>query len=146
MRPILFHPRDVLFFRDAKPMSGSSAGDGARWPLPSVLHSAMLSAFHERWPAGVDSESVHHRREEEKRSSFRFGGLRTLGPFPTCRQGDGRWTTCVPTPVDLLPNGRLLPVKRTDGWTDNLPKPLCYPVTSDAPPTKEKRGPWITLD
>jgi len=146
MKPLLFHPRDVLFFRDAKPLGGSSAGDGARWPLPSVLHSAILSAFHERWPDGVDSESQHHRRDGENAASFRFGGLRTLGPFPACWEKGGRWTICVPTPADLTAHGRLLPVEGSGGWDGNLPEPLRYAVANSAPPSKETLGSWIALD
>ena len=128
MKPILFHPRDVLFFRDARPMRGASAGDGAEWPLPSVLHSAMLSAFHERWPTIQSWESRHVNWTEKERgkfqvgqaqenitSSLRFGGLRTVGPFPVRRATDGTCTTFVPTPADLMPAGRLMPVSRCSG-------------------------------
>ena len=56
-------PRDVLFFRGGKPMGASAIGEGGGWPMPSVFHQAMLSAFHERWP---DAKTKHQHFEEDK--------------------------------------------------------------------------------
>ena len=40
-------PRDRLFFKDARPLGGSNVGGGANWPLPTLFHSALLSAIHQ---------------------------------------------------------------------------------------------------
>ena len=50
MHQLEITPRDILFFRDGRPIGASDAGHGADWPLPSTFHEALLSAFHERWP------------------------------------------------------------------------------------------------
>ncbi len=156
MKAFTLQPRDLLFFRDARPMSGASEGAGARWPLPSVLHSALLSAFHDRWPEdpGWESRHTHFTPEEQEKfqngigSTMRFGGLRTLGPFPwrcshsTDPSGDSG-ELFFPTPADLVCGGRMQPVPAPG--TGNLPEPLRYPVAADAPPAKEKPDPWISL-
>lgn len=139
MRMYNLYPRDILFFRDARPMGGSAEGAGANWPLPSVLHQALMTAFHDAWPDGVDEESRHHRRDDENDSLFRFGGLRTVGPFP-CRD-DGK--LFIPTPADVVKGGGMAPVEVPG--VGNLPAPLRYPVASLAPPTKETPGAWMSL-
>lgn len=148
MQPYLMRPRDILFFRDARPMGGASAGQGADWPLPSVLHSALISALHEAWPEGSEWESEHrHLNEREKEkfakgrtSHMRFGGLHAIGPFPS-RNG----IVFLPTPADLLPGGGLMRPVRIFG-TANLPSPLLHPVAGDAPPSKEDVGAWMPLE
>lgn len=80
-----FHiePRDVLFMRDAKPMSASDAGLGANWPRPDQVWSAFINAFHRRWPSLQGWEHEHNRKEKDPETcSFRFGGLKTGGLFP----------------------------------------------------------------
>lgn len=150
MKEYQITPRDVLFFRDARPMGGSSAGSGADWPLPSVLHAALLSALHDRWPEGVPEEGRHThltRREKKKFGTadaaeadtrFRFGDLRALGPFPMLND-----SLHLPTPADLVQGGIMAPVARFG--SDNLPAPLKYPVANPAPPSKENPYPWMTL-
>ena len=108
MKAFRLTPRDILFFRDARPMGGSSSGKGGNWPLPSILHSSLLSAFHACWPEGTDWESGHtHLADREVRksasgvaTSMRFGGVRTLGPFPAIGT-----ELFVPTPADLVDGG-----------------------------------------
>ncbi len=157
MKAFTLQPRDLLFFRDARPMGGSSQGAGARWPLPSVLHSALLSAFHDRWPGGTDWESnhVHHTdREQEKfrdgvTTSMRFGGLRTIGPFPwlgnnrRTQTGEPRLPAGLyfPTPADIVAGGVMQPVKLPG--SANMPAPLSCAVAAPVPPSKEKPGDWI---
>ena len=46
MNTLLLQPTDVLFFRDGRPMSGSLAGHGAAWPLPTVTDAALHGALH----------------------------------------------------------------------------------------------------
>lgn len=90
-------PRDLLFLRDARPMEASDAGLGANWPRPDQLYHALLGAFHLRWPNRQEWEGDEHtRREERKDITFRFGALKTVGPFP---RKDGR--LFFPRPLDL---------------------------------------------
>lgn len=154
MMQVEIRPRDLLFFRDARPMAGSSAGEGAEWPHPAVLHSAVLSAFHDQWPVlNPEWESRHTDfSDKEKRrfrdgrptGSMRFGGLNTIGPFPRKKKDDGDDDILVPTPADIGPEGLLRPVEKKD--RDNLPLPLKYCVANSTPPSKKKVGRWISLD
>ncbi|NQU45091.1 hypothetical protein HQ520_17540 [bacterium] len=159
MKPFTIHPRDLLFFRDARPMGGSSEGAGAGWPLPSVLHAAVLSACHDRWQQGTEWESKHtHLTEKETRKRARgqqwnptFGGLRTVGPFPclqTTRTSANGNTPLppgvyLPTPADVVPGGIMQPIRSLGD--SNLPKPLSRAVASSVPPTKERLGTWMHL-
>lgn len=146
-------PRDVLFFRGAKPMSGASIGEGGSWPVPSVLHQSMLSALHGRWPElDTDVEHRHTQGDYDKnsQSSFRFGGLQTVGMFP-CHKTKGVY---LPTPSDLQFSGTsekleedklsLLKPEDLDGIGD-LPRPLTKGVVKPGGPTKNKPLPWLSL-
>lgn len=143
--------RDLLFFRDARPVSGSSIGNGGTWPLPSTVHSAIAAAMHR-----IDGQTAHmegnHHAEKDKKSnrrrqaSYRLGGLKTLGAFPI---KDGE--VYFPTPGDLLPSGSddgsvayLQPVEFPGAFVSNLPFPLKYGVASTEPPSKNKVGGWIS--
>lgn len=136
-------PRDLLFFRDARPIGGSAEGAGGSWPLPAVFYAAMRSALLNRWPAGLpDFESTDHHfseEEDEKGINATFGDLKTIGPFPVLKEH-----LLVPTPLDVEPGGLMAPVQ-IDG-ASNLPEPLTYAVASMAPPTKETVGSWTNLD
>lgn len=145
MKHYHLNPRDVLFFRDAKPMGGSSAGAGANWPLPGTLHSAVMSTFHDKWPEGSAHESAHQnwtKKEKEKgrdkTTLARFGALNTIGPFP-CKENE----LMLPTPLDVAKGALASPVNRLG--SDNLPSPLKYPVATLAPPTKDKPAPWTSV-
>lgn len=139
MHAFSLDPRDVLFFRDARPMGGADAGLGARLPRPDQLHSAILSAFLAQWPERQDWEGAKHTfrlRTEENRgrthdlnedSSMRFGGLRVVGPFVSDAAGE----VFLPTPLDLGMRLVTLP-----GDT-NLPAPLDMGFL---PVTREKRS------
>lgn len=94
-------PQDVLFFRDARPMTGADPGRGAVWPRPDLLHSALHHAFLRQWP-GIQTAwegELHTKglaRDKNQDSSFRFGALRSFGPFPL-RNGQ---EVFFPTPLD----------------------------------------------
>ncbi|MFH0878607.1 MAG: type III-B CRISPR module-associated Cmr3 family protein, partial [Lentisphaerota bacterium] len=88
-------PRDLFFFRDARPMDGAQIGHGASWPLPSVWHQALLTAFHERWPNELGWEQ---RLKKKGAGSGRFHSLVTCGLFP--RLND---QLLVPRPADIGP-------------------------------------------
>lgn len=54
-------PQDVLFFRDARPMTADagSGGHGAHWPAPSVFFEAIHAALHRAFPEKTDWEHRH---------------------------------------------------------------------------------------
>ena len=143
-------PRDLLFFRDARPMEAADVGSGARWPWPSVLHEAMLSAFQERWPDhNPELEHDHHFTDDERKrgTTCRFGGLKTVGPFPLI---DGR--PALPAPADLTAEGEgdrktygIMQPADVPGRTD-LPSPLQYPVARWSGPSKSTPGAWIPAE
>ena len=152
---IEIEPRDIMYFRDGKPIGASADGSGATWPLPTTFHSAMLSKLNAQLGDEIKEwEGSHNRQDNEpKNVRFNFGGLKTWGPFP---QENGE--IYLPTPADLLPaiekqelvegkrrtGGYLTPVEIT-GSKSNLPKPLKYPVASTNPPSKESVGEWISI-
>ncbi|MBM4164571.1 MAG: hypothetical protein FJ222_09070 [Lentisphaerae bacterium] len=79
-------PRDRLFLRDARPMAASDAGLGANWPRPDQLWNAIINAFRRQWPDRQPWEGAEHTKratDKHQDSSFRFGALKTLGPFPS---------------------------------------------------------------
>lgn len=144
MNTLLLHPSDTLFFRDGRPMSGSLAGHGAAWPLPTVTNAALHAALHR-----ADLEDVHPHRQG--RSSTRdgnagrerkFGSLVTAGPFPV--NPAGQWF--FPRPADAQEGGSTLITLQptTPPGVSNLPAPLAYSVASTLPPTKAKAEPWIS--
>ena len=66
-------PRDVLFLRDARPMTAEDVGNGANWPRPDQLNAALHHAYRQEEP--------HH-----------YGGLKTFGLFP--RKGAELFLPC----------------------------------------------------
>ena len=78
-------PRDLLFMHDARPMEASDAGQGANWPRPDQLWNAVINMFHRQWREMQAWEGdLHTQNQYDKHadSSFRFGALQTIGPFP----------------------------------------------------------------
>ncbi len=144
---LTIRPRDVLFFRDARPMGGSYEGAGGQWPLPTTFHAALQSALYREWPDLVpewESKHTHltdkeRSRQTVRKSALRFGGLKTSGPFPS-RNG----TLFFPTPSDVHPDGVLAPLQAPDGSASNLPRSLEYPVGIDSAATKVTVHPWIS--
>ncbi len=139
-------PRDLLFMHDARPMEASDAGLGANWPRPDHLYRAILSAFWRQWPQrdpareGEKHTVTNHDRHKD--NEFRFGALRTAGPFP-CKDG----TLFFPCPLDLaIDDGHhLRPMALCHADGTNIPKPLQYSFISpvlgkDTPPQ------WISAD
>lgn len=138
---IKIEPRDVLFFRDARPISGASIGLGATWPSPSVFHSAVISAFYRAFPNEATKRS-------EKLTAF--SNVKTFGPFP---MKDGE--VLFPTPADLITDGsddektvlrQLLPTEVSENLKKlgNLPSPLEFPLWAKVKPTKARPGEWIS--
>lgn len=159
---IVLAPRDVLYFRDGRPLGGAADGNGAQWPLPTVWHSAVLSAFHRNFSeeavAKYAKKHEHSRRGEKdknftrlKRTKAVFGGVKTLGPFPRLED-----KIYFPLPADLLPEekggdaellpAQLLPCKPELGGKSNLPAPLKYVLWKEVKPTKQELGQWISQE
>lgn len=146
MNTILLEPSDVLFFRDGRPMSGSLAGHGAAWPLPSVTNAALHAALHR---AGVAGESHTHRAsrngqiqsEDREKRGRKFGSLVTAGPFPVCASGTApEWFFPRPADADdIVPV--YFPLKNELGFS-NLPQPLKYPVANSKIANKDVPKSW----
>ena len=123
-------PRDVLFFRDAKPMEGSWVGQGCNWPQGGTLHGAFLAALQRSYKIAPGDFST-------------FGNLRTIGPFPQKDDAKGNSEMYYPTPMDLLPDGsRLIP--SSFNGENNLPAPLKKVLKSTASPTKKAVPQWLS--
>ncbi len=133
---LLLIPQDTLFFRDARPMSGSLAGHGASWPLPHIIHQALHAAFHR---AGLESHQHHtgvsRTRDYTNARDQKFGALKTIGPFPVDK--DGTWY--IPAPADA-DGFRLIETPPS-----SLPRPLSHVFAAATPPSKEERSAWVPL-
>jgi len=154
MNQLLLAPTDVLFFRDGRPMGGSSSGQGAAWPLPTVTNAALHSAL---WRSGLATQAHTHGRDRPDAPSRaeRFGSLTTAGPFPVCTQGDAA-TWFYPRPLDAdcateldatkkqTGKGSLntlsVPASPLTGTASSSPLPLT--VASLVPPTKDTPAAW----
>jgi CRISPR type III-B/RAMP module-associated protein Cmr3 len=142
-------PNDVLFFRDARPMTAGegSGGHGAHWPHPgiffSAVHSALYRAYGDRRLEGEHQHRAGRNGQygDESTRSKRFGSLSTVGPFPV---KTGQWL--FPTPGDVTSDamrGRatLLPIPMASGTSD-LPQPLTHGLGSTVMPSKDLAQPW----
>jgi hypothetical protein len=156
MNQLLLSPTDVLFFRDGRPMGGSSAGHGEAWPLPNVTNAALHAAL---WRSGLAATARPHQRKINHQRSGgggeRFGSLLTAGPFPVCIKGDAH-TWFFPRPFDAecsptlnaegSQNGQgtlrslAAPTAPLPGATSS--NPLALAVAAIVPPTKDTPAPW----
>jgi CRISPR-associated protein Cmr3 len=148
MNALLLRPADILFFKDGRPMSGSLAGHGAAWPLPTVGNAVLHAALHR----AVDQfKDVHphrrarssHRPENAERDR-KFGSLLTAGPFPVCTDSKvPAWF--FPRPMDAAFAGSatasFLPLKG-DFNSSSLPSPLKFAVGNTVEPSKDPLKPW----
>lgn len=168
MNTILIEPTDLLFFRDAVPMSaGQGQGAGCRMPFPSTLHEAFRACLlRQRNEIGL-SKSVPGRPRHAPRkgnwhaeseasdvmiASKAFRSLRTIGPLP--------WHTehklLLPVPIDAMfgPQGERLhrlQLWRDDTvpWSQVVPnpsdyRPLCLPMAVTAPDKHGQLSGWWT--
>lgn len=142
-------PTDVLFFRDGRPMEGSSSGKGAAWPLPNVLSSAIhhamrraeLADLHQHRPAR-NGKILSENREAKGRE---FGSLQTAGPFPVVGE---QWLLPRPSDADKKQSAETThgPLTATvDGSTSSLTGNL-YPVVSKQAPNKDRAERWMTSE
>ena len=128
-------PRDVLFFKDARPMEASDAGCGGNWPRPDQFYNALRHAFLRQWPEMQDWEGELHTANERDRnrdkSSFRFGALKTIGLFPM-KGGE----LYLPMPLDW--EMEVIPLHQT-----NLPSPLTHGFCAKS--QEKRRDPqWLS--
>lgn len=164
---IVLTPRDVLYFRDGRPLGGAADGNGAQWPLPTVWHSAVLSAFHRNFSeVDLNRYAKNHKHPRTKpgnstykdknfggeaRTLAKFGGVKTLGPFPQLKD-----EIYFPLPADLLPEekdsatdlipAQLLPCDPGTAGKSDLPLPLKYVLWKEVKPTKQDPGQWISQE
>lgn len=124
-------PRDVLFFRDARPMDTQKrqratlrmVGHGAEWPRPDLLFSAVIHTL----LGDPDRPEAQH-----------YGSVPDLvvrGPFPL-REG----TLYLPRPLDW--DMKVIPIKK--GTTD-LPAPLTHGFL-DNTEGKKSRPAWVSAE
>ena len=124
-------PRDVLFFRDARPMDTQKrqsanlrmVGHGANWPRPDLLFSAVIHTL----LGDPDRPEVQH-----------YGSVTDLavrGPFPL--RGE---TLYLPRPLDW--DMKVIPIKK--GTTD-LPAPLTHGFL-DNTEGKKSRPTWVSAE
>src|SRR5690606_4563484 len=114
MNEILLTPTDVLFFRDGRPMSGSLAGHGAAWPLPTVSRADRHAAL---WHCGLANHTQQPARKEGRERSDRqerFGSLTTVGPSPVYTRGHAD-TWFFPAPADARVQPELASDKKQPG-------------------------------
>jgi hypothetical protein len=154
MNTIHLEPADVLFFRDGRPMTGASSGQGAAWPLPSVVNHAFHAALHR---AGEIFERTHtHRRGRSgsytDQRDRKFGSLVTAGPFPVCTNGEAD-TWFFPRPADAIDvqagektdKREVLvthfPATALPGGS-SLPAPSTFAAVNSQPPSKDTPKAW----
>lgn len=126
-------PRDVLFFRDGRPMDIDKSkqsnvrniGHGAEWPRPDHLFSAVMHHLIQdpTAPEGVWYGSVPN--------------LKVVGPYP---YKDETHALYLPLPLDWQMEIAALPEGQS-----NLPKPLTHGFC-DKTPGKKHLPRWVSLE
>lgn len=168
MNPVLIEPTDVLFFRDAIPMSaGQGKGAGARMPFPSTLHEAFRASLlranggtthgksEQGRPPSADRKGDWYAKGHDGRTFIAtkaFRSLRAIGPLPW-QQDLG---VLFPVPLDVARDGDKVarlqlwcsptgPWLQTTGESSRF-SPLCLPLAT-TPPDKHRqlRGWWTSV-
>ena len=149
MTTVLLEPTDVLFFRDAVPMSaGQGRGAGARLPFPSTVHEALrASLLLSRGVEGLPKTTTWTQRNgkgERFIATRDFQSLRTVGPFP--------WTETrrllLPVPLDAVRADQGKAVACLELWRDPTPppdatfRPCCLPVAVTPPDKLAQLSGW----
>jgi len=143
MKELKIKPHDLLFFRDAKPMSaGEGYGNGCNMPNPNILHSAIRTALLKN--DGLlpkEKTSSTHSRDKGKNRKYgidKFGSLQVMNLFPYHDQ----YGILFPIPKDVL-NADRHGLKIT--VLNRIDDKRIVPV-STIPPTKERvSGFWTEL-
>ena len=140
-------PTDVLFFKDGRPMEGSSPGKGAAWPLPNVLSSAIHHAMRR-----ADHSDLHQHRparngkilsQDRETKGREFGSLQTAGPFPIIGE---QWLFPRPSDADKKQSAETThhPLESSvQGSASSLGRDF-HPVVSKNAPSKAKAESWLT--
>jgi CRISPR type III-B/RAMP module-associated protein Cmr3 len=167
MNPLLIEPTDVLFFRDAVPMSaGQGKGAGCRMPFPSTLHEAFRASLLRLNGEAANGKSVEGRPRNAARSgdwhaeghdgktfiaTRAYRSLRTIGPLPW--QQEKGLLLPIPSDVARNPGGNLA---RLQLWRDPATplaqasptpadyKPLCLPLAVTPPDKHGQLHGWWT--
>jgi len=150
------HPQDLLFFRDARPMSSGegTGGHGARWPEPSLIFDVLHAALHRALP---DKFGWHPHRTARNGKAFarqrdqHFGSLQTAGLFPVVPGAKGATRWLFPCPADVIRARHgssaecLIPLESASGMSSDLPTPLTHALASRVEPDKTSPPPWWSL-
>lgn len=119
-------PRDLLFFRDGRPMDVDmretdyrNVGHGAYWPRPDHFYNALMHA--------VIGRSVGEKEYGK------HGDLRTAGPFPV---KEGR--VYFPRPLDWGMSVSRMGTTDLEGWLTH--------GFRDRTPSKKNYPSWVTED
>lgn len=145
-------PTDVLFFKDGRPMEGSSAGHGAAWPLPHVLDSALHHAlrrakFEDFIPhAHTVKRSGQELNTDREGHGRTFGSLQSAGPFPV--KADGTWLFPRPADADAVSSSETThrPLLDPPAHTASSLHPGLKPVVNTRPPNKDKAEKWLSSE
>lgn len=167
MNAVLIEPTDVLFFRDAIPMSaGQGKGAGCRMPFPSTLHEAFRASLLrangetttgkkvEGRPRHAPKKQNWHDRDwpkEDRRmiATRAFRSLRTIGPLPwTSRHG-----LLLPVPFEVAFTPGRERLARLQLWKDEgvAPtttadfRPPCLPMATTPPDKHGQLHGWWTV-
>jgi len=168
MNTVFIEPTDVLFFRDAVPMSaGQGKGAGCRLPFPSTLHEAFRASLLRASGEVPSGKQVQGRPRSANRKrdwhasghdgvtligTRAFRSLRTIGPLPW-RKDTG---LLLPVPLDVTSKGASIACLQL--WRNpSVPAvqnpeapanyaPLCLPLAV-TPPDKNAQlhGWWNTV-
>ncbi len=168
MNTVLIEPTDLLFFRDAIPMSaGQGKGAGCRLPFPSTLHEAFRASLlrangettggkkEEGRPRNADRTGNWHTQGHDGKTFIAtkaFRSLRTIGPLPW-RKDTG---LLLPVPLDVARKDKS--IARLQLWRDSSisaqqhPEtpggyaPPCLPVAVTPPDKKRQLHGWWTTE
>jgi len=170
MKTILIEPTDVLFFRDAIPMSaGQGTGAGCRMPFPSTVHEALRASLlrasgelrsskeEEARPPNAARKGDWHARGHDGKTFIAtraFRSLQMAGPLP--------WHAdhglLVPVPLDAAFGSGRGKLHRLQLWRDgSVPRQqewkqpsvyhsLCLPVAVTPPDKHGQVEGWWTVD
>ena len=168
MNTVLIEPTDVLFFRDAIPMSaGQGKGAGCRMPFPSTLHEAFrASLLRARGEMGLKKEVAGRPRNAARKGNWHeankasdtmiatkaFCSLRTAGPLPWHPQKG----LLLPAPLDVVLTSDKSSLSPLQLWRDPSVKfeemtnaedfrPLCLPLATTPPDKHGQLHGWWTV-
>jgi CRISPR type III-B/RAMP module-associated protein Cmr3 len=170
MNTVLIEPTDLLFFRDAIPMSaGQGSGAGCRMPFPSTLHEAFRACLlRDRGEIGL-TKSVSGRPHHAPRkgnwhaesdatdiqiASKAFRSMRTVGPLPWHAKHD----ILLPVPMDGVFGPQNDKLHCLQLWRDDFIqqtqviqnpssyRPPCLPMAVTPPDKHGQLSGWWTVD